>query len=118
MYEDLRSPPVPRAVFLRRLFGHVAASVGLVLVSVGAGMLGYGYFEKLGWRDAFLNAAMLLGGEGPVEAPVSPGGKVFAGLYALYSGLVFVVVVGVVLTPVLHRMMHQFHWADADEPDR
>lgn len=77
-------------------------------------MAGYEHFEKLGWRDAFLNAAMLLGGEGPVEAPVSPGGKLFAGLYALYSGLVFVVAVGVVLTPVLHRMLHQFHWEDED----
>jgi len=76
-------------------------------------MLGYHYFERLGWRDAFLNAAMLLGGEGPVEAPSSPGGKVFAGLYALYSGLE--VAVGVVLTPVLHRVLHQFHWEGQDE---
>ena len=58
---------------------------------------------------------MLLGGEGPVEAPASPGGKVFAGLYALYSGLVFVIAVGVVLTPVLHRVLHQFHWEGQDE---
>lgn len=115
MYESRFAPPVPRRVFLRRLAGHFGVATALVLLSVAAGMVGYHYFEKLGWRDAFLNAAMLLGGEGPVESPSSPGGKVFAGLYALYSGLVFVVVVGVILTPVLHRTLHKFHWEGEDE---
>ncbi|HPU54569.1 MAG TPA: hypothetical protein PK359_23635, partial [Burkholderiaceae bacterium] len=67
-------------------------------------------FEGLRWRDAFLNAAMLLGGMGPVDAPRTDGGKVFAGLYALYAGLVFLVAVSLVLTPILHRLMHRFHW--------
>ncbi len=114
MYEDLRTRPVPRLAFARRMAGHVGAVALLVLASVVAGMAGYEHYERLGWRDAFLNAAMLLGGEGPVETPASPGGKVFAGLYALYSGLVFIVAFGVILTPVLHRMMHKFHWV-ADE---
>lgn len=69
------------------------------------------YFEHLAWRDAFLNAAMLLGGMGPVDGPKSDGGKIFAGLYALYSGLLILVTAGVVLSPVLHRILHKFHWA-------
>ena len=74
------------------------------------GMAGYGYFEHLPWRDAFLNAAMLMGGMGPVDAPQTDGGKLFAGLYALYAGLVFLVAAGLVFAPVVHRVMHKFHW--------
>lgn len=74
------------------------------------GMAGYEYFEQLLWRDAFLNAAMLLGGMGPVNTPQTNGGKVFAGLYALYAGLVFLIVAGLVIAPVAHRLMHKFHW--------
>jgi len=74
-----------------------------------AGMFGYVHFEHLSWLDGFLNAAMLLGGMGPVESPQTPGGKIFAGLYALYSGMVFLVVAGIALAPVVHRVMHKFH---------
>ena len=115
IYEHRFAPPVPRRVFLWRMAVHAGVATALVLTSVAAGMVGYHHFERLGWRDAFLNATMLLGGEGPIESPSSPGGKIFAGLYALYSGLVFVVVVGVIVTPVLHRAMHKFHWEGEDE---
>ena len=108
-YEGRLAPLATRAVFLRRVAGHFAVSVVLIVASVAGGMAGYEYFEKMGWRDAFLNAAMLLGGEGPVTTPASPGGKLFAGLYALYSGLVFLVAVAVFLTPVFHRLLHTFH---------
>jgi hypothetical protein len=89
---------------------HVAAGLALLLGSLILGMVGYEYFEHLPWRDAFLNAAMLLGGMGPVDAPRTDGGKLFAGLYALYAGLVFLVTVALVLTPIVHRVMHKFHW--------
>lgn len=89
---------------------HFAAGLGLLLASLIVGMVGYEYFEQLPWRDAFLNAAMLLGGMGPVDAPRTDGGKVFAGLYALYAGLVFLVTVALVLTPLVHRILHKFHW--------
>jgi hypothetical protein len=108
-YESRHAPLAPRSVFLRRLGEVVALSVGLVVVSLGVGMWGYEHFEHLEWRDAFLNAAMLLGGMGPVETPGTPGGKLFAGFYALYAGLILLVSVGLMLTPVLHRLMHQFH---------
>jgi hypothetical protein len=89
---------------------HAAAALALLLGSLVLGMVGYEYFEHLAWLDAFLNSAMLLGGMGPVNAPQTDGGKLFAGLYALYAGLVFLVTVGLVFTPVVHRMMHKFHW--------
>lgn len=110
MYESRKHPPLPRAHFYRRLALHLAAAIGLLLFSLLIGMSGYGYFESLAWRDAFLNSAMLLGGMGPVDAPRTDGGKVFAGLYALYAGLVFIVVAGLVFAPVLHRLLHKFHW--------
>jgi hypothetical protein len=89
---------------------HVVAALALLLLSLMLGMAGYKYFEQLLWRDAFLNAAMLLGGMGPVNTPQTDGGKVFAGLYALYAGLVFLVVAALVIAPVAHRVMHKFHW--------
>jgi len=92
---------------------HFAVATALVLGSLLIGMAGYALYEGLAWRDAFLNAAMLLGGMGPVEVPRTEGGKLFAGLYALYAGLVFLVAVGIVLAPVVHRLLHRFHW-DAD----
>ncbi len=97
-------------MFLLRLAGHIGIACAVLLVSLGAGMLGYAHFEHLGWRDAFLNAAMLLGGMGPVEAPATPRGKLFAGFYALYAGLVFIGAAGIVGAPVFHRLLHQFHW--------
>ena len=115
-YESRHAPLAPRSVFLRRLGEVVALSAGLVVVSLAVGMWGYQHFEHLEWRDAFLNAAMLLGGMGPVEAPATPGGKLFAGFYALYAGLILLVSVGLMLTPVLHRLMHQFHLEEGAEP--
>jgi hypothetical protein len=114
MYEPRRHRPLSRPQFLRRLLLHVLWATGLVLGSLLIGMAGYGYFEHLGWRDAFLNAAMLLGGMGPVESPQTDGGKLFAGLYALYAGLVFLVATGIVLAPAFHRLLHKFHWSPED----
>ena len=110
IYERLTEPPISRRRFLQRLFSHAVGATPLVVGSLLLGMGGYSYFEHLAWRDAFLNAAMLLGGMGPVDAPHSDGGKVFAGLYALYAGLVFLVVAGLMLAPIAHRVLHKFHW--------
>ena len=110
MYETRAHPLLSRAQFVRRVLRHAAAAFALLLFSLALGMAGYQHFEHLPWRDAFLNSAMLLGGMGPVDAPKTDGGKLFAGIYALYAGLVFLVAAGVVLAPVLHRIMHRFHW--------
>jgi hypothetical protein len=112
MYEDRNLRPITRIAFAGRLARHAAVALALTLVSLAIGMAGYEYFEDLPWRDAFLNSAMLLGGMGPVDAPKTPGGKLFAGLYALYAGLVFLIVAGLLLGPVVHRVLHRFHWED------
>ena len=95
--------------------GHFAVAAILVAVSLFVGMWGYELFEHLLWRDAFLNAAMLLGGMGPVDAPKTDEGKLFAGFYALYAGLVFLVVAGLLLAPVVHRVLHRLHWEADNE---
>jgi len=75
-------------------------------------MIGYRHFEHLSWTDAFVNAAMILSGMGPMKTDLSQGGKVFAGLYALYSGIVVIAVAGLLLAPGIHRVMHRVHWDD------
>ena len=89
---------------------HASLAALLVGGSLLIGMTGYRFLEQLDWLDAFLNASMILGGMGPVNNPQTGGGKLFAGLYALYAGLVFLVVIGVLFAPVLHRARHLFHW--------
>jgi hypothetical protein len=115
IYERSGEPPLPRRQFYQRLARHFALALILLAVSLFIGMLGYEYFEHLEWHDAFENACMLLGGMGPVNNPASNAGKLFAGWYALYAGLVFIVTASVILAPLLHRMLHLFH---ADEHDK
>ena len=110
MYESKVHPPIPPLRFARRVLLHAAIALAVLVFSLALGIVGYEYFEHLAWRDAFLNAAMLMGGMGPVDAPHTDGGKVFAGLYALYAGLVFLAAAGLVLAPMLHRLLHKFHW--------
>jgi len=114
-YERRRARPVPRRAFLRRLAAHGGVALALLAVSLAIGMWGYARFEGLAWRDAFLNASMLLGGMGPVDAPRTPDGKLFAGIYALYAGLVFLATAGIVAAPVVHRLMHRFHFEEDGE---
>ena len=110
MYEAKHQAPITHARFVQRLVRHLLVALGLLVGSLAAGMLGYAHFEKLSWVDAFLNAAMLLGGMGPVNPPQTTEGKLFAGLYALYAGLVFIVTAALILAPILHRLLHRFHW--------
>lgn len=101
-----------RGRFWRRTLTHAGISLGILGFSLLVGMWGYEHYEQLPWRDAFLNAAMLLGGMGPVETDLSEAGKVFAGLYALYAGLVVIAVTGLLLGPGVHHLMHHVHWDD------
>lgn len=99
-----------RRMFWRRTFAHAGIAFGLLGASLLFGMWGYEHYEHLPWRDAFLNAAMLLGGMGPVDTTLSEPGKVFAAIYALYSGLVVIAVTGLLLGPGVHSLMHLVHW--------
>ena len=110
-YKPLASPQV----FIRRLIASAAVGVGLVIVSLGVGMAGYHGYEGLTWIDAFLNASMILSGMGPLMSPVTTGGKLFAGFYALYSGLAVLVIAGVMFGPVVHRFLHRFHIEAEDD---
>jgi hypothetical protein len=109
MFEHPTQPLLPRSRFYARLARSGAIGVAVIAPSLAVGMAGYHWLEGLGWLDSFLNASMLLGGMGPVNAPVTWGGKLFAGFYALYCGFVVLVVAGLLLAPMLHRLLHKFH---------
>lgn len=108
-------PLLPPQLFFRRLLASVAVGLGLIIVSLAVGMAGYHGFEELSWLDAFVNASMILSGMGPLLSPVTTGGKLFAGLYALYSGLAVLVIAGVIFAPVAHRFLHRFHLEAKDD---
>ena len=109
MTEARYTPLLPWPAFLRRLVASAAVGAGLVAVSLLIGMAGYHGFEGMGWVDAFANAAMILSGMGPLEPLHTTAGKLFAGCYALYSGLALILIVGVTFSPVVHRFLHKFH---------
>jgi hypothetical protein len=108
-FESKHHPVLPTHVFAKRMTGSGAIAVGLIGLSLFGGMCGYHLLEELPWIDSFLNASMILGGMGPVDAMRTDSGKLFAGCYALYSGLMVVVVAGIIWAPVMHRILHQFH---------
>ena len=115
MYERSSEPLLPRPHFVRRLLLHLFWSALIVLGSLGLGTVGYHGFGKLEWIDSFLNAAMLLGGMGPVGELSTNSGKLFAAFFALYAGLVLISVTALLLAPVLHRLFHTLH-LDDDQP--
>jgi hypothetical protein len=113
---------LPLPIFLRRVAFNLALGGLVVAISLLVGMAGYACFENMGWVDSFLNASMILSGMGPADPLHSEGGKIFAGFYALYSGLAVLAVAGLIFAPLLHRLLHHFHADDLDlsqrEPDK
>jgi hypothetical protein len=109
MYESKWQPLLPRQDFNARVARHVVFALGIVAVALGFGVLGYHFFAGLEWVDALLDASMILGGMGPVSELHTDGAKVFASIYALFSGLALIGIMGVVLAPFAHRIMHRFH---------
>ena len=121
MFGNHRVPLASRAVFVSRLFRSLAMSILLIAFSLAIGVAGYVWISNLSPVDAFLNASMILGGMGPV-APMdgdkaTAASKIFAACYALFSGLVLVGATGLVLGPVLHRIIHRLHLDDLDDLD-
>ena len=98
---------------MQDFIAHIArnAALGLLLIGIALliGMLGYHYFEELNWVDAFANASMILSGMGPFGPLTTAGGKIFAGFYALFSGLLFIMVIGLIFAPVAHRFIKRIH---------
>jgi hypothetical protein len=111
-YERRTDPLAPRPVFLRRFRRNLLVGVGIVAVSLAIGTAGYHYAGGVSWLDGFLNASMILTGMGPVDRMETAAGKLFAAFYALYSGVAFLTLMAVVLTPIYHRFLHRFHLAD------
>jgi hypothetical protein len=114
MYERHTEPLLPRRQFLGRLARHGEIAMGVLLVSLAIGTLGFHWSDQQEWLDAFVNAAMLLGGMGPVGSFEQSVGKVFAGLFALYAGIVFLGAAMVFLAPIVHRVLHRLHLEEQD----
>ena len=108
-YEHKTDPIAPVRVFAVRLLRSGILALFITGGALSIGILGYHFTEHLGWIDSFLNASMILGGMGPVNAIHTTPGKLFAGSYALFSGIVFLVAAGLLLAPVFHRFLHRFH---------
>jgi hypothetical protein len=109
VYEHRSEPLLPLGRFIRRQINHILVGLGIMAVSLGLGIAGYHFFESLPWIDALVNASMILGGMGPVNPIRTAAGKIFASFYALYSGIVFLVVAGIMVAPILHRLLHRLH---------
>lgn len=115
-YERLNQELAPFGVFVRRVLGSLAFVLMLIAISLAVGMLGYHAYGRMSWIDAYANAAMILSGMGPLAPMETFAGKLFAGTYALYSGLFLVMAAGLLLAPLLHRFLHRIH-LDDDQPD-
>ncbi len=100
---------IPVHLFVKKLTRNILIGFAIILFSLGMGMFGYHHLENMNWVDAYVNAAMILSGMGPVTELKTDAGKLFAGSYALFSGIVFLVVIAVIFAPVVHRFFHPFH---------
>ena len=109
MFEHRKKPLLPRREFIRRLGWSIAAGFVLIAFSLSIGMIGYHHYDGLPWIDAFLDAAMILSGMGPVSPLRTDAAKLFAGCYAIYCGIALIATTGVILAPVIHRALHRFH---------
>jgi len=109
MFEHRSQPLASQRDFTRRVLRYALVTAGIILFSLGIGMIGYHYYESLSWIDSLLNASMILGGMGPVNPLQTNAGKLFASFYALYAGIILLASVGVLATPIFHRILHQFH---------
>jgi hypothetical protein len=117
MFEQRKKPLLPRRAFYLRVARSLALAFAIILGSLAIGMAGYHDFEGLSWLDAFLNAAMILSGMGPVAPIQTTSGKMFAGCYALFSGLALITTLAVIIAPLFHRFLHKFHM-EADYRDK
>lgn len=113
-YERRTDQLAPRSVFIKRIIASLVVAFGIISVSLVIGISGYHYIAGFNWIDSLLEASMILGGMGPIKELPNDAAKIFASLYALFSGLVLIALMGIILSPVVHRVMHKFH---VDEKD-
>ena len=113
-FERRHQPLASPERFSSRILQNASWALGTIIVALAIGMAGYMGFEAMGFIDAFANAAMILSGMGPLTPLHTDGGKIFAGVYAIFCGLLIFGVAGLILAPVFHRILHSFHVADDD----
>jgi hypothetical protein len=118
MYERFNEPLLPFERFILRLLWHSMFAGSVLIVSLGLGIFGYHYLGGLGWLDSLLNASMILSGMGPVNAIESAAGKWFASFYALFSGVIFLVIAGILVAPVAHRLLHHVHLDGEEDKEK
>jgi hypothetical protein len=116
-FEHREEKPISKRHFAWRMLHRLGIAFVPLLLILGLGMLGYHHFEDMEWIDSFLNASMILSGMGPANDMTTFGGKLFAGVYALFSGLVFVALAGFLIAPVVHRILHRFHYEEEDQEE-
>lgn len=109
MFESRHHPLIPKQKFIARMLFSFLTGLALIAVSLLIGMIGYHYYENLSWVDAFVNASMILSGMGPLAQMHTDDGKIFAGCYALYSGIALLSIAGIIFAPIIHRFLHRFH---------
>lgn len=109
MFEKRKDPLLKTHKFALRLARSFLVGIFLVIIALLIGMAGYHHYEKMSWIDAFANAAMILSGMGPFGPLNSNAGKVFAGFYAIFSGLSFILIISIIFAPIFHRFFHKFH---------
>jgi hypothetical protein len=114
MFERRHEQLAPIPVFVKRMAASVAMAFLLIGVALTIGIAGYHVIAGFNWVDSFLEASMILGGMGPVNTLATTGAKIFASLYSLFSRLVFIAIMGIVLAPITHRMLHKFHIDEED----
>lgn len=115
MFEHRSKPLVPRKEFVQRILRNFLYASFMLIFSLLIGIIGYHEICGLGWVDALLNSSMILTGMGPVNVMTTNGAKIFASIYAIFSGVAFLTTVGVLLAPIVHRLMHKFHLQDEED---
>ena len=111
-FEHHTKPLISTRNYYKRIFRYTAFSILLIAGSLGIGILGYHYFNRLSWIDALVNASLILTGMGPVDPLINDGAKYFASIYSIFSGVVFLSIVAVFLSPIVHRFLHKMHISD------
>ena len=117
IFEHGRQPVITRRRFIRRMFIVIGLWLALTVIGLIIGIAGYANFEGMSLVDAYVNAAMILSGMGPIGELKTTAGKIFAGTYAIFSGLVIVIATGFLLAPIFHRVLHRFHVETTREKD-
>jgi TRAP-type C4-dicarboxylate transport system permease small subunit len=113
-YERRQDQLAPRSVFVKRIVASLVIALGMIVIALLIGIAGYHYLAGFNLIDSLLEASMILGGMGPIKELPNDAAKIFASIYALFSGLLLIAMMGIILSPVIHRVMHKFH---VDEKD-